>query len=216
VEYQNSGDAKYYGQKERVVGYWAISVTENEKAFGISEKEKDEILGFAGKAIVNYLVLNKCENNFKVKKGEILNKKIGAFVSIYVHGKLRGCIGNFAAEKRLCDVILSSAISACKDSRFNKIKPDEVNDIEMEISVLSPQKKIISVDEIELGKHGIYIKKGSNQGTFLPQVAKKTGWNLTEFLGHCARDKANIGWDGWKNADIFIYEAIVFRGNLIR
>jgi AMMECR1 domain-containing protein len=71
-------------------------------------------------------------------------------------------------------------------------------------------KKINSIDEIELGKHGIYIKQGYNSGTFLPQVAESTGWNLEEFLGHCARDKARIGWDGWKTADIYTYEAIIF------
>jgi AMMECR1 domain-containing protein len=71
-------------------------------------------------------------------------------------------------------------------------------------------KKINDISEIELGKHGIYIKKGYYSGTFLPQVATKTGWTLEEFLGHCARDKAHIGWDGWKDAEIYTYEAIVF------
>ncbi|MCU0680124.1 MAG: AMMECR1 family protein [Planctomycetes bacterium] len=83
--------------------------------------------------------------------------------------------------------------------------------MKLEISVLSPLRKIDSVDEIVLGKHGIYIKSGINSGTFLPQVASKTGWNLEEFLGRCSRDKAGIGWDGWKDADIFIYEAIILR-----
>lgn len=63
---------------------------------------------------------------------------------------------------------------------------------------------------MELGKHGIYITKGENSGTFLPQVAVKTGWTKEEFLGHCARDKAGIGWDGWRDADTYVYEAIVF------
>ena len=71
-------------------------------------------------------------------------------------------------------------------------------------------KRIESIDEIELGKHGIYIKKGYRGGTFLPQVATETGWNKEEFLGHCAQDKAGIGWEGWKTAEIYIYEALVF------
>jgi AMMECR1 domain-containing protein len=71
-------------------------------------------------------------------------------------------------------------------------------------------RKIGSIDEIELGKHGIYIKKGYNSGTFLPQVATETGWSKEEFLGHCARDKARIGWDGWKTAEVFVYEAYIF------
>jgi AMMECR1 domain-containing protein len=71
-------------------------------------------------------------------------------------------------------------------------------------------RKIQSPDEIVLGKHGIYIKKGSHSGTFLPQVATQTKWTLEEFLGHCAHDKAGIGWDDWKDAEIFVYEAYVF------
>ena len=71
-------------------------------------------------------------------------------------------------------------------------------------------RKISSIDEIVLGKHGIYIKKEYAAGTFLPQVATETGWTKAEFLGHCAQDKAGIGWDGWKDAELFVYEALVF------
>jgi hypothetical protein len=134
------------------------------------------------------------------------------FVSIYVKGELRGCIGNFAQEETLNDLIQRMAVSAACDHRFKNLQPDEADDMELEISVLSPLQKIESVAEIEPGKHGIYIKKGLNSGTFLPQVAKKTGWNLEEFLGHCARDKAGFSWDGWKDAEIYTYEAFVFRG----
>ena len=100
--------------------------------------------------------------------------------------------------------------SATEDSRFLPVTAKEIDKLEIEISVLSPMKKIFSVDEIVLGKHGIYIKKGYYSGTFLPQVATETGWSKEEFLGHCARDKAGLGWDGWKDADIFTYEACVF------
>ena len=71
-------------------------------------------------------------------------------------------------------------------------------------------RKISSVNEIELGRHGIYIRKGDRSGTFLPQVATETGWTKEEFLGHCARDKAGLGWDGWRDAEIYVYEANVF------
>jgi len=153
------------------------------------------------------------------KKGEllpprssgILNEITGAFVSVYVNGKLRGCIGGFARKKTLNNLVQDMAISASCDRRFDPIKPDELKKMELEISVLSPLKKIGCANEIELGKHGVYIKKGQSSGTFLPQVATKTGWNLEEFLGHCSRDKAGLGWDGWKTADLFTYEAIIFR-----
>ncbi|MFA4851176.1 MAG: AMMECR1 domain-containing protein, partial [Bacteroidales bacterium] len=71
-------------------------------------------------------------------------------------------------------------------------------------------KKISSADEIVLGKHGIYMVKGGVSGTFLPQVATETGWTKDEFLGHCAQDKAGIGWNGWKTAELYTYTAIVF------
>ena len=100
--------------------------------------------------------------------------------------------------------------SSTQDSRFPPVKPDELDKIDIEISVLTPLKKIENIDEITLGKHGIYLKKGFASGTFLPQVATETGWTLEEFLGHCARDKAGIGWDGWKEAEIYTYEAIIF------
>jgi hypothetical protein len=125
---------------------------------------------------------------------------------------LRGCIGGFPQEKTLNELIQEMAVSAACDRRFDKLTPDEMENMELEISVISPLKKIESTDEIELGKHGIYIKNGLNTGTFLPQVADKTGWNKEQFLGHCSRDKAGLGWEGWKTAELFIYEAIIFKG----
>ena len=103
-----------------------------------------------------------------------------------------------------------SVSAATRDYRFGPVKPDELKKIDIEISVLTPLKKINSIDEIELGKHGIYIKKDYKSGTFLPQVATQTGWTLEEFLGHCSDDKAGIGWNGWKDAELYIYEALIF------
>ena len=100
--------------------------------------------------------------------------------------------------------------AAFEDTRFSPVRLNELNEIEIEISVLTPLKRIHSPDEFELGKQGIYMIKGRNSGTFLPQVAAETNWNKEEFLGHCARDKAGIGWDGWKDADLYTYEALVF------
>src|SRR5208283_4707505 len=126
-------------------------------------------------------------------------------------GELRGCIGNFQATRPLCDLVQSMAIAAStEDPRFPPVKPSDIDRLKIEISVLTPMKKIKSIDEIILGKHGIFIKKGNRSGTFLPQVANETKWTKEEFLGHCAQDKAFIGWNGWKDADIYIYEALVF------
>jgi AmmeMemoRadiSam system protein A len=137
--------------------------------------------------------------------------KSGAFVTLKEKGDLRGCIGRFISDEPLYKVVQEMAIaSSTEDTRFPRVESKEIDELEIEISVLSPMKKIHSIDEIELGKHGIYIKKGYYSGTFLPQVATETGWTKEEFLGHCARDKAGIGWDGWKDAEIYTYEADVF------
>lgn len=211
ITYQNSGDVPFYGDKNRVVGYWSIAVKPKEKKFKVSETEKAELTEKARYSISNFVTTGIRAPLMAPETNGILMEKTGVFVSIYIDGKLRGCIGGFAGEQTLNEMVQRLAASSSCDRRFKPVQPDELDKMKLEISVLSPLKKIESVDEIKLGKHGIYIRKGLNTGTFLPQVATKTGWTLEEFLGRCARDKAGIGWDGWKTADIFIYEAIVFR-----
>jgi AmmeMemoRadiSam system protein A len=108
-------------------------------------------------------------------------------------------------------VVQEMAIAAAtEDTRFSPVTGEEIPDLNISVSVLTPMKKINSIDEIVMGRDGIYIKKGFSSGTFLPQVATETGWTKEEFLGHCSRDKARIGWDGWKEAEIYIYQANVF------
>jgi AmmeMemoRadiSam system protein A len=103
------------------------------------------------------------------------------------------------------------AISAATaDNRFSPVEPDELDTLHIEISVLTPRKRIQDTSDIIIGKHGIYMIRGSNRGTLLPQVAVKQGWSVEEFLGNCAKYKAGVGWDGWKSADLYTYEAIVF------
>jgi hypothetical protein len=106
--------------------------------------------------------------------------------------------------------------SSTQDSRFQPLKSKELSTVHIEISVLTPMRKIKNISEIQLGKHGIYIKKGFQSGTFLPQVATETGWSLDDFLGHCSRDKAGLGWTGWKDADIYIYEALIFEEDSVK
>ena len=98
---------------------------------------------------------------------------------------------------------------ACKvDAKTGKAV--ESGDVDIEISVLTPMRRIQSLDEFELHRHGIYIRKGYRSGTFLPQVADEVNWTKEEFVGHCSQDKAGLGWDGWRDAELYVYEAIVF------
>ena len=145
------------------------------------------------------------------KLSDNIKEHCGAFVTLHKDGKLRGCIGRFHVDEPLYKVVQRMAISSSpQDYRFPREVESEIDELDIEISVLTPMQKINSIDEIELGKHGIYIKAGYSSGTFLPQVATQTGWSKEEFLGHCAKDKAGIGWEGWKNADVYIFEATVF------
>jgi AmmeMemoRadiSam system protein A len=105
------------------------------------------------------------------------------------------------------------AISAAtRDTRFSPVTLREMEKIDIEISVLSPMKRIATASEFRLGKDGIYIRKGNRAGTFLPQVAEETGWTKEEFLGHCSRDKAGLEWDSWKEQDVelYTYQALIF------
>lgn len=216
IFYQNSGDSQLYGDKSRVVGYNAICAVKVEREvdksqFSLSEEDKVELLKIARRTIVRYINDGKVDDIDKSKLSANLLVEAGAFVTLKKAGQLRGCIGSFNPEKPLFEVVQSMSIaSATQDYRFTPVVSDEISSLEIEISVLTPLKKIKSIDEIVLGKHGIYIKKGARSGTFLPQVANTHGWTLDDFIGHCAQDKAGIGWYGWKEADIYTYEAIVF------
>jgi AmmeMemoRadiSam system protein A len=135
----------------------------------------------------------------------------GAFVTLKEAGSLRGCIGHFGGDTPLYKLVEQMASAAAfEDPRFIPLRQPELDSIDIEISVLSPLKRIHGIDEFTLGKQGIYVKKGYHSGTFLPQVADDTHWTKEEFLGHCAQDKAGIGWDGWKTAELYTYEAVVF------
>jgi hypothetical protein len=218
IEYKNSGDSKLYGDKDRVVGYCSIVLEESQASgdigFSLTKEEKADLLNIARSTITEYVNHGRSPEFKEAQLSDKLKQPCGAFVTLRKEGQLRGCIGRFEAVEPLFDVVRQMAISAStQDYRFPAVAPDEIVDLEIEISVLTPMKKISSIDEIELGRHGIYIKKGFASGTFLPQVASETGWTKEEFLGHCAKDKAHIGWDGWKDAEIYIYEAYVFSEN---
>ncbi|MBA3014160.1 MAG: AmmeMemoRadiSam system protein B [Proteobacteria bacterium] len=216
IQYKNSGDTPD-GDKRRVVGYHALTVTKQEKSemeqtsFVLTPKDKETLLKIARNTVARYVTRQPIPEINPDSLSDILTMPCGAFVTLKNNGQLRGCIGQFDALGPLYSVVQDMAIAAAsRDNRFTPVAEDEVKDLTIEISVLTPMKKINSVHELELGKHGIYIRQGLRSGTFLPQVATETGWTKHEFLGHCSRDKAGIGWDGWKDAELYVYEALVF------
>jgi AmmeMemoRadiSam system protein B/AmmeMemoRadiSam system protein A len=213
--YRNSGDSPY-GDHGRVVGYNAICVLKKnnpkpDTTLKLTDEEKKDLLRLARNTIKDHLEGKPLSEIDERTLTTTLKTRAGAFVTLTREGQLRGCIGRFEPNDPLYRTVQNMAIAAAtRDPRFRPVTMEEFPDLEIEISVLTPMKRIENINEIELGKDGIYIKKGGQSGTFLPQVATGTGWSLEEFLGHCARDKAGIGWEGWKSAEIYTYEALVF------
>lgn len=176
----------------------------------LNRKEKETLISVARQAIINYIDDGRYDIDTATSYSNNLNEHCGAFVSIYVNSDLRGCIGTFSEDDPVYKSVHRMAIaSVSSDSRFKPITKEELDRIDLEVSILSPRRLIEDISEIELGKHGIYLKKGSNKGTFLPHVAIDQKWTREEYLGHCAKHKAGIGWEGWKTSEIYIYEAIV-------
>lgn len=160
------------------------------------------------------------ENHFKgisvkidpPKEYENLRKRRGAFVTLLKDDKLRGCVGILEPSYPLYEVIQEMAISAAfKDPRFSPLTREELDLIEIEISVLSPLKRG-SIEEIEIGKHGVYLIRGIYRGVLLPQVPVEYGWDKKTFLEHLCM-KAGLPPDCYEEEDteFYLFTAEVFR-----
>ncbi len=149
----------------------------------------------------------------QIEEYAIFKSKRGVFVTLRKYGELRGCIGTFDESSPLAQTIQEMAVSAAfADPRFNQLSADELQEVKFEISVLSPMEKIIDPNIVEVGKHGVYVQKGSRCGVYLPQVAIEAGWNREQFLDHLCEHKAGIGKNAWRDgsAQIYIFTAQVF------
>lgn len=170
------------------------------------------LLDIAESSILNYMDgdLNVPVNMDNIN--EEVSIEAGAFVSVYVKDKLRGCIGSFSESEALYLVVRKMAVSAAfHDSRFTPLNRSEAEDLSIEISVLTPRKRIYNEQDIEIGKHGIYMISDFSRGTLLPQVAVKNNWSRTEFLEQCAQNKLGMDKRAWRTAELYTYEAIVFK-----
>jgi len=144
-----------------------------------------------------------------------LNEHCGCFVTLKNHERLRGCIGQFESEGPLIELVVEMAkASAARDPRFfsDPITADELNLLDIEISVLSPLKKTDDPMILRPGIDGVYIKKGQASGCFLPQVATETGWTKEQFLSYCCAHKAGLAPDAWKQpqTQVYLFQAEVF------
>ena len=144
-----------------------------------------------------------------------LNAPCGCFVTLKNQGRLRGCIGQFTSDRPLIELVVEMAkASVTGDPRFfaDPITADELEQLDIEISVLSPLQRTDDPLSLRLGVDGIYIKRGCTSGCFLPQVATETGWSKEEFLSYCCAHKAGLPADAWKDAEteVYLFTAEVF------
>jgi AmmeMemoRadiSam system protein B/AmmeMemoRadiSam system protein A len=222
LHYANSGDVT--GDHSSVVGYMAAALWDDPKAskgknpqghragvdLGLTPEEKSELL-----KIAQTVVECHCRGETPPKpvvESSTLNEPRGAFVTLHKDGKLRGCIGHIRAQKPLIETIVEMAEAAAfRDPRFPPVTSEELGQLKYEISVLTPLRRIKDVNDIQVGVHGIYMKRGVSSGLLLPQVATEWGWDRTTFLEHTCT-KAGLPVDAWKDkkTEIYIFSADVF------
>lgn len=203
-----------------VVGYGAVAIYQNPSAtknkkevgvdMGLSLDDKKQLLEIAKKSIESAVKGEKVPDF--VVSSEILREKRGAFVTIHKKNQLRGCIGYIVGYKPLHLTVKEMAqAAALRDPRFPPVRPSELNDLHLEISVLTPIHTIKNIDEIQVGKHGIIIERGYNSGLLLPQVATENNWDRTTFLEHTCQ-KAGLPNNSWQEPGtvIKIFSADVF------
>jgi len=201
--YANSGDVTQ--EQDRVVGYASIGLIRSPYTDG----DKKELLSIARNAITEYVT------DRKVMEIDMKNPKLktdgAVFVTIKEKGSLRGCIGHVQAIMPLYQSVIKNAIAASSgDPRFPPMTKDELQDIEIEISILSPMQKLKNVNDIHIGKHGLVIRKGSQSGLLLPQVATEQGWDRQTFLKHLCL-KAGLPEYAWKDAELYTFTAEILK-----
>jgi hypothetical protein len=176
----------------------------------LNTHEQQALLAIARQAIIHGVQTG--QEYIEPREEKALNQRNGCFVTIKQNGELRGCIGNFQSELPLFKEVAQMAqASATKDPRFYPLKGNDLDNFTLEISVLSPLQKVEDIEEIEVGKHGIYIEKSFYRGVLLPQVALEHNWDRLTFLQQTCL-KAGLPTEAWKadDADIYVFSAQVF------
>jgi AmmeMemoRadiSam system protein A len=175
----------------------------------LTGEEQAELLRIARRTLEEYLS-SRTKPVIETEMSGLFEKR-GAFVTLHRGKQLRGCIGTFEATDPLLDTIQRMAVAAATtDPRFPTVTADELPDLHIEISALTPLREAQG-DEVEVGKHGVYITRGFRRGVLLPQVATENGWDRETFLAHTCI-KAGLDRDAWKEPDtrIEVFTADVF------
>ncbi len=165
----------------------------------LTREQQEKVLRLARKTIADQLGIDSGITEPLMDDG-IFQEKCGAFVTLHARGNLRGCIGYIVGVKPIPETITDMATSAAfRDPRFNPLRKDEYDAIDLEVSILSPIEEVHDVAEIVVGRDGIIISRGYNQGLLLPQVATEQGWDKETFLQHTCY-KAGLPGHAWKDS----------------
>ncbi|MBN2381646.1 AmmeMemoRadiSam system protein A [bacterium] len=173
--------------------------------------DKKSLLSLARTAIERSIKRESAPEHDAQMMSPALQQHAGVFVTLHKQEHLRGCIGTFTADRPLWEQVKRMARSAAfEDSRFSPVRAFELPELDLEISVLSPLQEIQSIEQIEVGKHGLYLTRGFHRGVLLPQVATEHGWDRLSFLEHTCL-KAGLPPDAWqKGTTIEIFSAVIF------
>lgn len=177
----------------------------------LSRNQKLKLLELARKSIRSFLS-GKPVPKIEAKDEKLMSPR-GVFVSLHEKGLLRGCIGCIEPIRPLIEQVQSMAVSsATEDPRFLQLKPEDLVNVNIEISVLSPLQKIRDIEDIRMGMHGVMIKKGYRSGVFLPQVAIEAGWDRETFLNNLCEQKAGLKERAWEDlsCEVFIFTCETF------
>jgi AmmeMemoRadiSam system protein B/AmmeMemoRadiSam system protein A len=211
VEILHYADSSQLAGESQVVGYLAAAIYSKNPTpnFSLSPEEKTELLRLARSAI-NQFIKERKIIDYSTENLNFLTKK-GAFVTLRKKEFLRGCIGFIEPVLPLYQAVIKTSVyAACTDQRFPPVSEEELDDLEIEISVLSPLKKIRDPSLIKVGKHGLVISKGNKKGLLLPQVPVENKWSRETFLQQACL-KAGLPPNTWKSdVEIYVFEAIIF------
>ncbi len=225
ISYANSGDT-LVGELSRVVGYGAVAFCKGQirgqilqsyarpappaVATPLQTEDRRALLSFARESIHRYLTTDTVPlpRRFPAR----LQFRQGAFVTLKKQGALRGCIGHMAEDSPLARTVGAVALEAAfNDTRFTPVKLAELDELEIEVSVLTPATPVAGAKEIIIGRDGVILSKGGRSAVFLPQVAPEQGWDTPTLLDNLCR-KAGLPDGAWESgAQLLVFQAEVFR-----
>lgn len=220
LHYANSGDTPF-GEREKVVGYGAVALWQSStpisssftlpalpptpaRPLSLSPSEQRELLKIARHTIACFLQ----SETFPPYQADdpALLQPLGAYVTYRKDGALRGCMGRLIGDRPVyLNVQYAAVVAALKDPRFRPVTTDELQALNIEVTVLHPMHEVASPQEIQVGRDGVLMRVGKDRGAlFLPQVAPEQGWDRQEMLIHLCR-KAGLPDDAWQRPDAHFY-----------